>query len=78
VKTSEKYAEAQAEENRRLIRHREGCPAERVERFKDVRPAQYDASGELVTPGKTATIVRCIECGRQSISFDGGGRWSYE
>jgi hypothetical protein len=66
MKTSEQYAEAKAEERRKLIRHLDGCPQDRNEESRRRTP-----------DGRDVRVIRCCDCGRQSTSFDGGS-WSYE
>lgn len=39
------------------VEHLDGCPADRIERYDQVRPSD----------GQTLTTTRCIDCGAQRV-----------
>jgi hypothetical protein len=52
--------------------HLEGCPADRIEAYHEMRPAR-PAQG---IPSQPLTVTRCIDCGAHVI--DEGHRWRGE
>jgi hypothetical protein len=51
----------------RMVSHRDGCPQQRVEAFVSTR-----------VDGSRSHIVRCIDCGRQSVESPEGAMTSYD
>lgn len=59
-------ADARLEQLRKLVSHKPGCPRDRVEKIHTRNPQ-----------GERVEVVRCMECGNQSVRKGGEGTWSY-